>query len=244
MGLFNRKKILPDDFFQGACDMHSHLLPGVDDGFHTMEDAEEGLHYLENLGFRRLILTPHVMMEYKENNRAFLESRFEMFRNQVEGKTQLELRLAAENMMDEHFSSHREEGWLPLRASDNTILVETSYMYKGYDMDNTLYNLVLDGYSPVIAHPERYQYADGKLYAQWRHRGYRFQLNLISLAGGYGEPAKEKALYLLDRGMYEYVGTDMHKISTYRRWMPELKLKTAQMDVLHRLYENNARLFE
>ena len=224
--------------------MHSHLLPGVDDGFHTLEDAEEGLHYLENLGFRRLILTPHVMMEYKENRREFLETRFEMFKNQMEGKTQLELRLAAENMLDEHFSMHQEEGWLLLRASDNTILVETSYMYKGYDMDNTLYNLVLDGYRPVIAHPERYQYADDKLYAQWRRRDYRLQLNLISLAGGYGEPAKEKALHLLDRGLYEYVGTDIHKISTFRRWMPELKLKTAQVDALHRLYENNAKLFE
>lgn len=244
MNLFNRKKILPEDFFQGAHDMHSHLLPGVDDGFHTVEDALEGLKYLEHLGFRHVMLTPHVLMEYKENNRAFLEMRFESFLNQMAGKTQMELRLAAENMLDELFITHRTEPWLTLKASDKSILVETSYLYKGYDMDNTLYSLVLDGYNPVIAHPERYQYADEKLYALWHQKGYRFQLNLISLAGGYGEAAREKALYLLDRGMYVFVGTDIHKVSTFRRWLPELKLKTAQVDALHRLYENNAALFE
>ena len=244
MDWFSRKKVLPEDFFQDACDMHSHLLPAVDDGFHTVADAVEGLKYMEKLGFRHVMLTPHVMMEYKENNRTFLEMRFEMFKHQVAGETQTELHLAAENMLDEHFLTHQEEPWLMLNESDKSILVETSYLYKGYDMDSTLYDLVLDGYNPVIAHPERYQYADENLYAQWHQKGYRFQLNLISLAGGYGEPAKKKALHLLDGGMYDFVGTDIHKISTFRRWLPELKLKTAQVDVLHRLYENNATLFE
>ena len=110
-------------------------------------------------------------------------------------------------------------------------------------MEQYLYELTTEDNQVVIAHPERYRYADMELFTRWKDSGYYLQLNLISLAGGYGKPAKETALYLLDAGMYDYVGTDLHKISTFEQWLPELRLRARQIDALHRLYENNATLF-
>ena len=242
MGLFDRKKRLPSDFFQGATDMHSHLLPGVDDGFQTTEAAVEGLQFMRGLGFRQLILTPHIMTDYADNCRPFLEECFAglMRESATEG---LSIRLAAEYMLDEQFLPHKQEGWLHLNPLEKIMLVETSYMYKSPDMEQYLYELTTEDNQVVIAHPERYRYADTDMFKRWKESGYYLQLNLISLAGGYGKPAKETALYLLDAGMYDYVGTDLHKISTFEQWLPEMRLRDHQIDALHRLYENNAELY-
>ena len=242
MGLFDRKKRLPADFFQGATDMHSHLLPGVDDGFQTEDATLEGLRYLYGLGFRQLILTPHIMMDYSDNNRPNLERRYEAFLPMAD-ECGLSTRLAAEYMLDEQFLSHQQEGWLYLNPQEKSMLVETSYMYRSPDMEEYLYELTTCDNQVVIAHPERYRYADRELFGRWKESGYFLQLNLISLAGGYGKPAKETALYLLDAGMYDYVGTDLHKISTFRQWLPEMRLRDHQIDALHKLYENNAELY-
>lgn len=245
MALFNIKKQLPPDFFKGATDVHSHLLPGVDDGFQTEDASLDGLDYLKKLGFTQLILTPHIMLDYADNSRSELESRFELFsRLAAEKCGGMSLRLAAEYMMDEKFPSHREEGWLYLNPSERVILVETSYLYRSPDMESYMYDLVTEDNQVVIAHPERYVYADKELMFRWKESGYSLQLNLLSLAGGYGKQAKETALSLLDAGKYDYVATDLHKISTLKQWLPELKLRAHQVDELHRLYENNARLFE
>ena len=242
MGLFDRKKSLPAGFFQGATDMHSHLLPGVDDGFQTEEASLEGLHYLHRLGFRQLILTPHIMQDYAENDRANLEQLYAAFQPAADNSG-FSVRLAAEYMLDEKFLNHRQEGWMYLNPQERIMLVETSYMYKCPDMEQYLYEVVTEDNQVVIAHPERYRYADMDEFKHWCDSGYSLQLNLLSLAGGYGKPAKEIALCLLDAGMYDYVGTDLHKISTFSQWLPELRLRTHQIDALHRLYENNARLF-
>ena len=243
MGLFDRKKSLPADFFHGVTDMHCHLLPGVDDGFQTESSSIDGLKYMEQLGFSQLILTPHVMMDYADNTRSHLEQQYEHYRQVVAASCGLKVRLAAEYMLDERFLSHQEEGWLYLNPADRMVLVETSYMYKLPDMDQYLYELTVTDNHVVIAHPERYVYADTDEFRHWKESGYSLQLNLVSLAGGYGRPAKDNAEYLLDAGMYDYVGTDMHKVSTFEQWLHALKLKSHQVDLLHALYENNARLF-
>jgi len=122
-------------------------------------------------------------------------------------------------------------------------LVETSYMYKSPDMEQYLYELTTEDNQIVIAHPERYRYADKDEFKRWRDSGYALQLNLISLAGGYGKPARDNAVWLLEAGMYDYVGTDLHKVGSFSKWLPELRMTVKQIDLLHRLYENNARLF-
>ena len=163
MGLFDRKKRLPADFFQGATDMHSHLLPGVDDGFQTEDATMEGLRYLYGLGFRQLILTPHVMTDYADNNRPNLVQWYDAFLPMADG-CGFSTRLAAEYMLDEQFLSHQQEGWLYLNPQEKILLVETSYMYRSPDMEEYLYELTTCDNQVVIAHPERYRYADKDLF--------------------------------------------------------------------------------
>lgn len=236
------KKSVPSDLFKQATDMHCHLLPGVDDGFKSTEESLIALQYLEQLGFESMIFTPHIMQEYESNKKDYLSLQFEDFQKIAKEKCGIRLYLAAEYMLDSKFPSHREEGWLTLGNREPYILVETSYMYREADMDQNLYDLMLEGLTPVIAHPERYQYAHIETYRQWKDSNYRLQLNLLSLADAYGRPSQEKALYLLDHKMYDYVGTDMHQLEKFIRFSSRIKLKTAQIDSIFKLYENNREL--
>ena len=231
---------LPDDFFHDAIDVHSHILPGVDDGIPTADESVKALSYLSQLGFQRAVLTPHVMAEYIENRRGMLQEHFE----QLVAHTALppiSLSLAAEYMVDDAFASHVEEGCLTM-GKGKFVLTETSYVNSHPNHSQMLYQLSLEGYNPIIAHPERYLYASDRQYDSWKRKGYAFQLNLLSLAGAYGEPAEEKALRFLDKGYYDFVGTDLHKVDTYRHWLPKVRLTVKQMDALRGLLENNRSL--
>ncbi len=244
MSLFHRKTVLPSDFFQGVTDVHCHLLPGVDDGFPNEEASFKGLAYMESLGFRRIMLTPHVMLEYPDNTASYLRQRFAIFKEKAAEHTSVELRLAAEYMLDERFISHKGEGWLYLSSATSTLLVETSYLYKGHNMEQNLYDLMTEDQRVVIAHPERYAYAKRSDYVRWKDSSYLFQLNLMSLAGAYGGLARENALHLLESGMYDLVGSDLHKTETFRIFLPQMKLTPYQIDLLRSLYENNAKLVD
>jgi len=94
----------------------------------------------------------------------------------------------------------------------------------------------------TIAHPERYEYANESNYFRWKDKSYEFQLNLLSLAGAYGGAAVAKANYLLKEGLYDYVGSDMHNLSNYERFLPEIRLSKKNMEELERLLENNKKL--
>lgn len=236
-------KALPADFFCGVVDVHSHILPGVDDGIKTMDEACEALHAFEELNMSGAILTPHFMADYGENRRPAIEHQFAELTKRWEKETGgLRIQLAAEYMGDDRFLSHLPDGLLTLDKKTGFVLVETSYLASHPDFDSMLYEVALEGYRPVIAHPERYTYATDHTYASWRRRGYRFQLNLLSLAGAYGDMAQDKALNLLEKGMYTYVGSDLHHLDVWKRYVGDLTLTSQQTDAVHALYENNAGL--
>lgn len=241
IGLFKTK--LSPDFFQGACDVHCHLLPGVDDGFKTVEASVEALRLLEKHGMEKMLLTPHFMKEYAENNRESITAKFEAFKVEAEKACKIELRLAAEYMLDVGFRKHFKEGFLTLDKSGRHVLCETSYMMYEPDASEMLYEIMLEGYQPVIAHPERYVYASKKNYLNWKDKDYLFQLNLLSLAGAYGIEAVAKSHYMLKQGMYDFVGSDMHNVDSYRRFLHQIKLDKKEMEQLRRLFENNKKLF-
>lgn len=237
------KKALSQDFFLGACDMHCHLLPGVDDGFQTMEDALEALRILDKKGVKKMYLTPHFMKEYPNNVRETIEEKFQVFQEKAAEVCHIELRLAAEHMLDSRFMNHFENKFLTLGSDDALVLCETSYMMSAPNAKDMLYQIMLEGYQPIIAHPERYQYASKSMYERWKDRGYLFQLNLLSLGGAYGTPAMRKSHYMLSHGMYDYIGSDMHRLSTFEKFIPKIKLNKKEMAALRKLYENNATLF-
>lgn len=243
MFCFSKKKILPADFFQGVCDVHCHILPGVDDGFQNAEDSIMALKILEGKGVRKMKLTPHLMKEYGENTKETIVPKFEDFKKMANSQCSIELQLAAEHMLDSGFLDHFERGFLTLDKDKRMVLCETSYMMYAPDYSSMLYDIMLEGITPVIAHPERYQYASNHLYDEWKKKGYLLQLNLLSLVGAYGSSAMEKSHYLLQHKMYDFVGSDMHRLDNFQKFIPNFILKTAEIDELHLLFENNSMLF-
>ncbi len=208
MSLFSKLFSKPVNF-EGFADWHCHILPGVDDGVSTPEDALKFLGEFEQLGFQEVWFTPHIMADVPNTTQA-LRKRFAELQQLYQGSMQLHL--AAENMLDNLFVERLEANdLLPIGPEQNTLLVETSYFNAPYGLDSTLQKIMSAGYFPLLAHPERYNYIDSiKEYKRLHDMGVKFQLNIISLGGYYGPVVKEKAQKLLQLGLIDRVGTDLH----------------------------------
>lgn len=215
MGWFSKKKSLLDSgVFEGFTDWHSHILPGVDDGIKTMEEAIEVLEEYERLGFKKVWLTPHVMEDYP-NKTLDLKNRFEELKENWKGN--VEIALASENMLDNLFEERLESNdFLPIGEDGKYLLVETSYYTPPYAMDEMLERARKKGYYVILAHPERYRYMEEKDYIKLKQDRVLFQLNILSLAGAYGESAKKKAEWLLSKDMVEFFGTDVHRLDAVK----------------------------
>lgn len=196
--------------FLDFTDWHSHILPGVDDGIGKMEDAIEVLKTYDELGIKKVWLTPHIMEDYP-NETQRLRERYEELKKEWKGKA--ELALASENMLDTLFEERLEANdLLPIGDEGNHLLVETSYFTPPYGMDDMLSNIKKKGYHVILAHPERYRYMEEKDYIKLKENDVLFQMNLLSLVGAYGETARKKAEWLLKKGYINYLGTDIHRL--------------------------------
>lgn len=206
------KSLKDSGMFNGFTDWHSHILPGVDDGIKTIQDSLAALEAYEALGFKKVWLTPHIMEDYP-NTTSELKDRFAELKELWKGD--VEIKLAAENMLDSLFEERLEnDDFLPIGDERRHLLVETSYYTPPYGMDETLQKIKAKGYFPVLAHPERYRYMDEKDYLRYKEDGILFQMNFLSLVGGYGETARKKAEWLLEKGMIDVTGSDIHKLAS------------------------------
>lgn len=236
---FNKPKSLKESgMLTGFTDWHSHILPGVDDGVPTMEKSLELLAAYEELGFRKVWLTPHIMEDYP-NTTESLKNRFEELKQAWKGN--IELALAAENMLDNLFEERLENNdLLTLGNSGNHVLVETSYFNPPMDLDNIFERILAAGYFPVLAHPERYQYMTRKDYSHIREKGVMFQLNLASIVGGFGNTARKKAEWLLDNNMIDLTGSDVHRLSTVYQFIEKRPDKKKYLDKIMEIAANPA----
>lgn len=240
--MFGFRNKLPQDIFKGATDVHCHLLPGVDDGFSTVEKSLHALKKLEEHGIKKMVLTPHFMKDYPDNNRTTITAKFEAYKEEVARVCGIELHIAGEYMMDARFLEHFKQGFLTLDKQGTHVLCETSYLMCEQGVSEMLYEIMCSDYQPVIAHPERYEYANKDDYFKWVDKRFKFQLNILSLAGAYGSNAVAKSQYLLKEGLYDYVGSDMHGLSNYERFLPEIRLSNKNIERLEQLIENNKKL--
>lgn len=196
--------------FEGFTDWHSHILPGVDDGIRTLEESLAVLQKYEELGVKRVWLTPHIMEEVP-NTPEHLRERYEYLKSEYNGP--IELKLAAENMLDLLFEERIQGGdVLPIGEEGKHLLVETSYVNPPLGMEQLIQQVFSIGLTPILAHPERYRYMDKSDYEKWKERGVLFQSNFISLIGGYGETARGKLEWLLKEGMVDFTGSDLHRL--------------------------------
>lgn len=234
-GFFKKKySVVESGILQGMTDLHSHILPGVDDGSPDMTTSLELLAWLEELGLKKVWLTPHVMEDFRNDNQR-LKTIFEELKQAYHGS--LELALSSEYMLDAGFLPRLSEQVLPL--GKNHLLVETSYMYAPTGLHDLLFSIYNTGLQPIIAHPERYMYMEETDYRALKEKGYAFQLNLMSLSGYYGRRPQAVSEDLLKKGWYDLVGSDLHHLHRYRPMLEELKLSREQIDALRVLIANN-----
>lgn len=192
-------------------DWHSHILPGIDDGVTTVDEALEILRFYEANGVREVWLTPHIMEDIPNTTTA-LRAKFEELKAIYEGN--IRLRLGAEYMLDSLFDERLAEGdLLTIGLSGNRILIETSYFNRPIGMDDTINRVIQKGYIPVLAHPERYVYMDKDNYKRLKLKGVEFQMNILSQNNFYGKEARRKSLWLEKQGWYNYSGTDIHGVN-------------------------------
>lgn len=202
------------DFSSLGADMHSHLIPGIDDGARTMEESLELIRHFQRLGFKKLITTPHIQSEYYRNTPEIIRSGLIMLREAIDkAGIPVHVEAAAEYLLDDGFAEKLLSGNL-LTFGDKYILIEMSYFSPHPDLKSMVFNLQVDGYKVILAHPERYTYwfNDFDKYQDLKDRGVYFQLNTVSMAGYYPDPVKKFAEKLIDRGMIDFIGSDMHNM--------------------------------
>lgn len=203
---------IADLSFIGA-DMHSHLLPGIDDGLQTLEESVLFITELYNLGYRKLICTPHIISDIYPNSPETILPKLELVRAELQKRNiDIQLEAAAEYMVDIDMEKLVTENRQLLTFGQNLILIEMSFVAPSANIEQVIFQLRLKGLQPVLAHPERYAYyhKDFENYAHYLDLGCILQVNLLSLLGYYGKPVKAIAEKLVKQNMVELLGTDMH----------------------------------
>lgn len=196
-------------------DMHSHLIPGIDDGSPDLDTSVLLIKGFVDLGYKKLITTPHIMWDMYRNKREDILDRYTILQERVRRENiDVEIKVAAEYFLDDYFKTLlvNREPLLPIM--DNLVLVEFSMANEPIDLKEILFEMQLQGYQPVIAHPERYCYNERNtgFFSDMKISGYLFQLNILSLAGAYGNSAKMLAQYFIKNNYYEFAGSDLHNL--------------------------------
>ncbi len=202
--------IFPSDFV----DIHSHFLPNIDDGSKSLDESVALLRRMQGYGIKHIICTPHVMESVWENSSETIQQKLDVLNTHLKSInfTAISISAAAEYMLDANFDRLlKTEKLRPLK--DNYILVELSFLNAPVNLYETLFNMQIAGYKPVLAHPERYSYYHNNFsdYKKLKDAGCLFQLNLLSLTNYYGPEVAIAAQELLKRGLIDFAGTDTHK---------------------------------
>jgi protein-tyrosine phosphatase len=225
--LFKSKPVLKDLIPDGHIDIHSHLLPGIDDGARTFEDTLRLTQALQGFGVSQFITTPHIIQYVWDNTHDQILSKKETTVLELEkNKITIPFSAAAEYLMDDQFVQLFQSHEL-LTLKDNYVLVEMSYINAPIQLYSILFDLQVAGYIPVLAHPERYLFYHKNFseYEKLKRAGCLFQLNLLSVVGYYGAEITKIAEQLLAKGMYTYVGSDVHHDNHIASFEQKVRIK-------------------
>ena len=214
-GLFKKKKIVPEfNFSNIGTDMHSHIIPGIDDGAQTINDSIVLAKKFKTLGFKKLIATPHIMADYFLNTPDTINRGLDILRKGLdEIQLDLEIDAAAEYYLDETLEKKIRQKEI-LSFGSNYLLFELSYINAPQNLYDIIKLIQDAGYKPVLAHPERYPYYYGSFesYHQIRETGCLLQMNSIALTGYYGSGAKKVAEEMVENHLVDFIGSDMHHL--------------------------------
>jgi len=213
--LFSKKvQLEPVDLSVLKADMHSHLIPGIDDGSKSLDDTIGMLVKFKELGYQKIITTPHIMSDYYKNTPEIILGGLEEVRAEIKRiGLDIEIEAAAEYFYDETLVERLEKGSF-LTFGDNHVLVEFSFSSEPRGHEAFFFDMLIKGYRPIIAHFERYNFLHGSVEkaAEWREKGLLIQMNINSLSGHYGPSVKKQAEMLVDSGQIDFIASDCHRI--------------------------------
>jgi protein-tyrosine phosphatase len=196
-----------------STDIHSHILPGIDDGSPNIETSIKLIKGIVDLGITKTIATPHIISDMYRNTPDTINNALAKLKPALKkAGIKIEISAAAEYMLDDFFVKLLRSDTPLLCINNRTVLTEQSYATPTTNLNEISFELVTAGYLPIMAHPERYIYYhnDFSQYSRLKDMGFLLQVNLLSLTGYYGKQVAKAAKYILDNNMADFVGTDMH----------------------------------
>ncbi len=221
MGLFsfiNKNKSLPQQIKSNyTVDIHSHVIPHIDDGAISTEESNQMIGFMMQNGIRKIIATPHISLDFPKNTSERITSHFERFKAKLlKAAIDIGVDVAAEYMIDDGFRTLFEKGDL-LTFGNKFLLVELSGFSQHPDFSALLFELQSSGYHIVLAHPERYTFFHDDLpaYKALKDREVFFQMNLLSLTDIYSSEVNKAAKWLIENQMVDFIGSDMHHQSQF-----------------------------
>ena len=233
LGWFGNKKSI-----SVKVDIHSHLIPGIDDGVKSIEESVQILAGLEKIGYQKVITTPHIHSDYYPNTKESIIDGLSAVKEAIATSgLKIELDAAAEYFIDSDFLRTIEDGEKLLSfGKPNYVLIETPFMNRPLIFDEVVFKLKSNDYTPILAHPERYTYLSGDLFwlKKVKKQGVNLQITTTSLVGAYGREAQKVANQLLKEGMVDFIGSDLHRLSQ----LPIFE-KSVKQKIIPQLLKNN-----
>lgn len=234
--LFKRKPALPPvNLSVLKTDMHSHLIPGIDDGTKTLDESVKLIRKMQELGYQKLITTPHIQYDYfKNNNDIITDGLAKLQQTIAQEGLNIQIEAAAEYLIDDGFEDKMKAGQL-MTFGDKYLLVELSYYNMNSRFFEHVFDLNIEGYKVILAHPERYGYFHDNfsIYEDLKERGVFLQINIISLSGFYSEQVRKITEKLIDANLVDFVGSDMHNFIYYENF-----IRALNSEHLHKLFDS------
>lgn len=225
-----------------STDLHSHLIPSIDDGSKSLEETLHLIRQYQEIGIKKLITTPHIMSHRYFNTKKDIQEAYNQLQKLLQQHDiDINLEVAAEYYYDEHFFDLIQKDEL-LSFSDDYVLFELSYYTSPIGLETIVHQLIDKGYKPILAHPERYRfYSTKEHYHRLKDMGLLLQINAISYEGFYGKHVKKSVELILKEGLVDFVGSDVHSqkyiesytnIITNKNFQKLLKINPIKNDYL------------
>ena len=217
-------------------DMHSHLIPSIDDGAKDMERAIELILDLKGMGYKKLITTPHVSDMFPNSSKTILDGYYALKEELEKRKIEIDIEVSAEYYVDDTFEKLLKNRDILTFGEEKYLLFELSYFTIPRDLDSIIHEIKMAGYTPVLAHPERYTYLHDSMdkYTHIKSLGVLFQINLNSLVNYYSEDIMQVVKQLILQGMVDFIGSDTH----HRRHIDYLR-KSLKSSLYKKIFKKN-----
>lgn len=245
VSFFSRKKYLID-LLEGFVDMHNHILPGIDDGAKTVDDSIQLIKGFSEIGVTNFIATPHIMYNYYDNTPETIQNSLSVLKEELlkNGLNDVDITAAAEHMIDSNFETILQEKQVMPMQKDH-LLIEMSYLQRPINFDESIIAIAHNRFFPILAHPERYNFLHGRTrkYGEFKQQGIYFQLNMLSLSEFYNKEVQKIAFKLLEDGMIDFIGSDVHNLEQLNS-LKKLTINKKTKELLLPIIENTIERFK